>query len=537
MNGNNIIDETHGRSTMVYSVLNITPGTDYSFRYRIPYQLFYNTDGSACMACKYKLEIRIEGPGIDDNTGPSTILTELVYTGDVYPPGTLPVTAPACTTDAGSYFEWVNPTTYTFTEAGSYTIYKTLIWDKDAALDAVLASLDPLVNSTTAAVQQAYNSQFSATVEEDDCDFLLQNSGHTYPTDEYNEVFSAMADGECRSIYNRMLGQVSPGGYFITDTVAGGTYQLRAIDYTNGHNILDVLSDDYGSSITIGSTTYTLRFLLPDGTDILEPVYGPSPYTFDDGALDLIIQYWRPEWADLMVIFEHPEYCHYTLCTRYSGTDQYTTLDESNSSVLYDLKMVEQTGADIQYSGTQDSYMNPQRYDSPNYSAIAPYYLNPYDPGEDYPNSQLSTRDPYPDNIGDDINAEMEDYLTDQFGNHFSIWEFSHPFITTNPVTVAAAGYNNQMGNTNIFNQPFDLSTTNPDADNILWNLFRGSYLQAKTQFRYDAVRLQNTCPILSDPHRIVLGSGGQPEDENDISQMTNDILNNIFNTPPGTPR
>jgi len=512
--GNNQLDETNNSSIMVYNVLNVTPGTDYNFTYRLPYEFFFSTAGQECLACQYRLEIRIEGPGIDAGSG---TVYETVHTDNVSA-SSFPVD---CLSDPNSYYEWVSPT-FIFEQTGTYTVYKKLVWDRQAALDALTAEL--IDHSGT--VLDNFIDQFKDSVDINDCDFLMQNAGHTYP---FPEQFGAIADNECKSLFNQMKAQLMPGGYYLTDLdpVTPG-FQLNSMSFdvdgyeiTSGYDILpDKIRDRYvnNNTETELGVTYTMKLLLADGTDLLDPM--PAN---DDILVQMLLDNWRPEWADILVRFVHPEICHYEACMEYSMPT--TTPTDATSSQAYDYLMTQVTDINSQYSGGGNKYLNPQGN-----STIDPYHQNPFNALQQFTTPLVILQDPWPAGSNTDLQLKLDDYRTIS-GLDYSIWEFSHPVTTINPSGTASTG------NGTLFGQPFDFSVTGPpSAGNILWSIYRGSYLQAKTEYRLDSIRLRDAlCPYLSIPERIVKSIENHPQDQSDIVSQSGDVMDNIFNVPPGT--
>jgi RHS repeat-associated protein len=523
INGNN--------STLGFKQFNPIVNAPYTFKYTIPYAYFNIPESGPCIACTYKLEIRIEGPG----------LTNYIHTATISP-SSVP---DDCVAD-GTGYTWNY--TVNLPQIGDYYIYKNLIWDGDLAL----ANITENIIENSADVLANFQSEFLSQIDINDCDPFLQNEGHTYN----GNVYEMLAGMECEGMFQEMVTQVSPGGFYFEDAEPGTPgWQLRRIDnatagLTGTPNLYTLLIDGgvgYGNGIddleTPGTDTDDKLLFMQSNNELLIDFVPGTTAIGDIGGLsqtdlmNLLSTYWNSEWAKILVRHMHPEYCHYIKCREYSQPFGASVIDETTSSAVYDLKMTQITGLTTQYSaGPVLKAISPQGHTYPDYD---PYSLNPFNNSQTY-NNGTSDLDPWPNNYysGDFTNFKtnyVERYITNFIGTH-SIWEYSHPSDAggTTPSTTINAGINGMQGNELLFSANYNLGAT--DADNSLWNIYRGSYLQAKTNYRTESTRLSGLgCPILSIPEKVYgyedNGSPDLPNNESEIDDMANDILDNLNTT------
>lgn len=482
MNDNNIVDQPNHVSTNISRILNTyeaSPGCTtnvYSFSYDMSGVMYNNSFTSSfitlpetdprtyeavsqCAECKYHVNIKVYAPdgSLVTLNYNSTTVTEIDQ--DIEKP-----IATSCTT--ATYNPAITPITFTanFCQLGEYTVMKVLTLDTTgihAAMTAAMVS-EGLDEDYLEDLITEYQSNVDTTLCDITCEqhctsqVAEENPGlNTEDPGQFATLVQACIEENCDDYVRQMA-----------DTFA--LYQCEAIIaairiQVSPGGVFYEETDPSGSSSTSAYFWERVRYAIassglvfhnPDGTTMSSQ---PTLSTVKTAAT------FQSQWAnDLAPI--HREYCHYTNCTAL----------ETSAAYDFEMALIE-TWSEAATTG----YLNPQGMGSTPFGTNWDGTLiTPWTASAVYTSITGTANDPY---------TTLPDASLNNDATYGNIWSF-------------CASASNGVYDANF---PFN------DANR--WQLFRGLYLQIKTNY----IRNANiaSCPYYADDYAIVRDPGGSVDD------------------------
>ncbi|HTF04670.1 MAG TPA: hypothetical protein VK826_11630, partial [Bacteroidia bacterium] len=476
LNDNNVIDQQNHVSTNITRLLNTyeaSPGCTtnvYAFSYDMTGAIYSNVFNSAvpgpsesevpvdwCADCKYHVNIKIYAPDgsfvtMTYNSLPVTEIDE-----DIENPA-------AADCDGDSYAPTIAPIDFTanFCQLGEYTVIKILTLDTTGLHAEMMTALETeLGEGYYDNLLEMYQDEVDTTL----CDITCQQHctsaiAEANPLlDPEGETFAGLVADCIAENCGEYISQIA-------DTFA--TYQCEAIlqgirQQVSPGGVFYDEADPAGSSSASAYFWERIRYAIANTGLVFHDADGsvasPQPDLEDDVEDPA---YFQSQWADDLAPF-HREYCHYENCV---------TLQ---ASAAYDFEMATiETWSEAAATG----YLNPQGMGSTPFGTNwDPGHTSPWTATDVFTSITGTENDPYttlPD-------ASLNNDAT--FGN---IWSFT-------------ADASNGVYDVNF---PFN--------DVNRWQLFRGLYLQIKTNY----IRNQNvaTCPYYADDYAIVRDPGADVE-------------------------
>jgi RHS repeat-associated protein len=480
LNDNNIVDQQNHVSTNISRILNTYEASAgcttnvYSFSYDMSGLIYNNTFSSSfpdlpltdpptyqninqCTDCKYHLNIKIYAPdgslvSMNYNSQQVTEIDQSIEN---------PATA-NCST--ATYNPTIAPVDFTasFCQLGEYTVIKTLSLDTSGMHAEMMSAMDNegLGSSYLDDLIAAYQSQVDSSLCDITCDqhcYSLIREQHPTWSPSSQQFLDAVEDCKTENCGGRIAE--------MADTFA--LYQCEAIiasirQQVSPGGIFYEETDPSGSSSTSAYFWERVRYAIansglvfhnPDGTTMSTQ---PSLSTVQTAAT------FQSQWANDLAPY-HREYCHYTNCTALQ------------SSAAYDFEMATiQTWSEAATTG----YLNPQGLAS---TVFDDNWItaSPWNAATVYSSITGTNNDPY---------TTLPDASVTNDATYGNIWSF-------------AADANNGV---------YD-ATTFPFNDANRWQVFRGLYLQIKTNY----IRNQQvgTCPFYADDYAIVKDPAGSVND------------------------
>ena len=465
---NNYVDTANRTSSLSYQIVNVVPGTTYSFTYNLTGVI--NSLGIACRSCVYQLNISITGPDgnpVSLTTGGSSVntITDTIQNGSL--------SSCSTTSFTGSTVNF----TATLPSIGAYTLTKTLLLT-NGAIQAYLAWADS--NGTwpnSATIAQNYLSQVDSSICDLSCtgaykgtctqQLAAQTPGwNSLSTAVQQQMIQNCITGKC----NGMITQAMDSS--VADQCASYLEQMK-------QSIIPGQQGSVNYNWWATAPPYTIQMPNPSG--------GVLIITADTLADSTYFQSW---YADSLVKY-HREYCHYTAC-----------VSREQAGVFQD-----QLGLINGLQAAQDSTFTPT---GPTYYNIITGY-----------NQAAVDSDPL---FGP--GGECSAYAVQMYDSlHYSVMQcgslgIAAYYAYTTSYGPCNNGYTSSASNASIFYPGLSSPANDSVIQSRYWQLMKGCYINYRQKF----IKLaeQGSCTFFTDTNAIVKDpTGNMP---GDTASMNNAI-------------